>query len=72
MQSFLGSLNYYNRFIEDFAIYVSVLYELRETEFFEINEGGIDGTAITKTIKESRDPATDEGRERYPKESSRS
>ncbi|POM61233.1 reverse transcriptase [Phytophthora palmivora] len=30
MQSFLGSLNYYSRFIEDFAIYASVLYELRE------------------------------------------
>ncbi|POM64369.1 Reverse transcriptase [Phytophthora palmivora] len=29
MQSFLGSLNYYSRFIEDYAIYASVLYELR-------------------------------------------
>ncbi|KAE9023108.1 hypothetical protein PR002_g11785 [Phytophthora rubi] len=28
MQSFLGSLNYYGRFIEDMAIYASVLYEL--------------------------------------------
>ncbi|OWY92660.1 reverse transcriptase, partial [Phytophthora megakarya] len=27
MQSFLGSLNYYSRFIEDYAIYASVLYE---------------------------------------------
>ena len=34
MQSFLGSLNYYSRFIEDFAIYASVLYELREADFF--------------------------------------
>ncbi|OWZ13703.1 reverse transcriptase [Phytophthora megakarya] len=33
MQSFLGSLNYYSRFIEDNAIYVSVLYELREIDF---------------------------------------
>ncbi|OWZ18152.1 reverse transcriptase [Phytophthora megakarya] len=33
MQSFLGSLNYYSRFIEDFAIYASVLYELREIYF---------------------------------------
>uniref|UniRef100_A0AAV1TY43 Reverse transcriptase RNase H-like domain-containing protein n=1 Tax=Peronospora matthiolae TaxID=2874970 RepID=A0AAV1TY43_9STRA len=32
MQSFLRSLNYYRRFIEDFA----VLYELRELDFFEI------------------------------------
>ncbi|GMF14950.1 unnamed protein product [Phytophthora fragariaefolia] len=31
MQSFLGSFNYYSRFIEDFAI----LYELREIDFFE-------------------------------------
>ena len=37
MQSFLGSLNYYSRFIEDFAVYASVLYELREAEFHEIN-----------------------------------
>ncbi|POM76567.1 Reverse transcriptase [Phytophthora palmivora] len=36
MQSFLESLNYYSRFIEDFAIYASVLYELREADFYEI------------------------------------
>ncbi|GMF51291.1 unnamed protein product [Phytophthora fragariaefolia] len=35
MQSFLGSLNYYSRFIDDFAIYASILYELREIDFFE-------------------------------------
>ncbi|GMG17774.1 unnamed protein product [Phytophthora fragariaefolia] len=35
MQSFLGSLNYYSRFIEDFAVYDSILYELREIDFFE-------------------------------------
>ena len=33
MQSFLGSLNYYSRFIEDYAIYASILYELREVDF---------------------------------------
>ncbi|OWZ05746.1 reverse transcriptase [Phytophthora megakarya] len=33
MQSFLRSLNYYSRFIKDYAIYASVLYELRETDF---------------------------------------
>ena len=37
MQSFLGSLNYYSQFIEDFAIYASVLYELREADFHEIS-----------------------------------
>ncbi|POM68881.1 Reverse transcriptase [Phytophthora palmivora] len=33
MQSFLGSLNYYSRFIEDYAIYAAVLYESREIDF---------------------------------------
>ena len=36
MQSFLGSLNYYHGFIEDLAVYVAVLYELRKSDFFEI------------------------------------
>ncbi|GMF25375.1 unnamed protein product [Phytophthora fragariaefolia] len=35
MQSFLGSLNYYSRFIEDFPIYASILYELRGMDYFE-------------------------------------
>ncbi|POM63122.1 reverse transcriptase [Phytophthora palmivora] len=33
MPSFLGSLNYYSRFIEDYAIYAVVLYEVREVDF---------------------------------------
>ena len=33
MQSFLGSLNYYSRYIEDYAVYASILYELREVDF---------------------------------------
>ena len=36
MQSFLSSLNYSSRFIEDFAIDASVLYELREADFHEM------------------------------------
>jgi len=36
MQSLLGSLNYYSRFIEDFTIYAAVLYELRKSDFHEI------------------------------------
>ncbi|POM73861.1 Reverse transcriptase [Phytophthora palmivora] len=36
MQSFLGSLNYYSRFVEDFAVYAAVLYELRESDFHEM------------------------------------
>ncbi|KAE8887672.1 hypothetical protein PF002_g27891 [Phytophthora fragariae] len=35
MQSFLESLNYYSRFIEDFAVYAAILYELRQVDFFE-------------------------------------
>jgi hypothetical protein len=30
VQSFLGSLNYYNKFIEDFSVVASVLYELTD------------------------------------------
>ena len=48
MQSFLGSLNYYSRFIEDFAIYASVLYELREVDFYEINR---DRNPITANLE---------------------
>ncbi|POM78907.1 LOW QUALITY PROTEIN: Reverse transcriptase [Phytophthora palmivora] len=36
MQSFLGSLSYYSRFIEDFAVYATVLYELSESDFHEM------------------------------------
>ncbi|OWZ13092.1 reverse transcriptase [Phytophthora megakarya] len=41
MQSFLGSLNYYSRFIEDFAVYAAILYELRES-----TEEPEEGTAL--------------------------
>jgi len=40
MQSFLGSLNYYGRFIEDMAVYASVLYELHEVGFAAIRDEG--------------------------------
>ena len=33
MQSFLESLNYYSRFLEDYVIYASILYELRELDY---------------------------------------
>ncbi|OWZ12774.1 LOW QUALITY PROTEIN: hypothetical protein PHMEG_00014018 [Phytophthora megakarya] len=33
MQSFLGALNYYSRFIQDFAVYVALLYHLNEEGF---------------------------------------
>ena len=47
MQSFLGSLNYYSRFIEYFAIYASVPYELREADFYEIRRAGDDHLCIS-------------------------
>ncbi|OWY90076.1 hypothetical protein PHMEG_00041962 [Phytophthora megakarya] len=33
MQSFLGALNYYSRFIQDFAVYAATLYQLKEEDF---------------------------------------
>ncbi|KAH7491753.1 Retrovirus-related Pol polyprotein from transposon 17.6 [Phytophthora ramorum] len=33
MQSFLGALNYYSRFIQDFAVYGATLYQLKDTDF---------------------------------------
>ena len=33
VQSFLDSLNYYNRFIEDYAVYACIICELREVDF---------------------------------------
>ncbi|OWZ07053.1 hypothetical protein PHMEG_00020606 [Phytophthora megakarya] len=35
MQQVLGSLNYYSRFIQDFAVYGAALYQLKEDDFFE-------------------------------------
>ena len=60
MHSFLGSLNCYSRFIEDFSILASVLYELRETKFFEISQMDVGDTTSTNPIKEDRDPSMEE------------
>ncbi|OWY95234.1 hypothetical protein PHMEG_00034813, partial [Phytophthora megakarya] len=35
MQQFLGSLNYYSRFIQDFAVYGAALYQLKEDDFLD-------------------------------------
>ncbi|KAE9176580.1 hypothetical protein PF005_g22174 [Phytophthora fragariae] len=32
-QSFLGALNYYSRFIQDFAVYGAALYQLKDADF---------------------------------------
>ncbi|KAE9181584.1 hypothetical protein PF002_g27227 [Phytophthora fragariae] len=54
MQSFLGSLNYYGRFIEDMAIYASVLYELREVDFAAIR-GQAERRRVGPTITSGED-----------------
>ncbi|POM67972.1 LOW QUALITY PROTEIN: Reverse transcriptase, partial [Phytophthora palmivora] len=41
MQPFLGSLNYYSWFIEDYAIYAAVLYELREVDFAAMSKDDV-------------------------------
>ena len=56
MQSFLGSLNYYSRFIEDYAIFASILYDLREVDFH----------AWRRKLEDGDDPATKgEGEEKW-------
>ncbi|OWZ17605.1 LOW QUALITY PROTEIN: hypothetical protein PHMEG_0008442 [Phytophthora megakarya] len=35
MQQFLGSLNYYSRFIQAFAVYGAALYQLKKDDFFD-------------------------------------
>ncbi|OWZ06825.1 LOW QUALITY PROTEIN: hypothetical protein PHMEG_00020870 [Phytophthora megakarya] len=41
MQQFLGALNYYGRFIQDFAVFGAVLYQLKDEDFTE--EGDLSG-----------------------------
>ena len=59
IQSFLGSLDCYSRFIEDFTIYTSVMYELRDAEFFAISQMDAGDTAIRKKVKEDSDSTRD-------------
>ncbi|OWZ17961.1 reverse transcriptase [Phytophthora megakarya] len=57
MQPFLGNLNYYSRFIEDFAVYAAILYELREVDYYQVEvdwrTGGRDNPSgcRTRTLK---------------------
>ncbi|KAE8886979.1 hypothetical protein PF005_g25338 [Phytophthora fragariae] len=61
MQSFLGSLNYYGRFIEDMAIYASVLYELREVDFAAIRDwAGRERAGLTVTSTEGQQDNQDQ------------
>ena len=61
MQSFLGSLNYYSRFIKDFSIHASVLYELRKADFHEISRDKDVQLSISDT-EPDRDPRDGCGR----------
>ncbi|OWY92434.1 reverse transcriptase [Phytophthora megakarya] len=63
MQSFLGSLNYYSRFIEDYAIYASVLYELRETDFAAMTKEATQGQIQQILGAEDADPRSQEDRD---------
>ncbi|OWZ01486.1 reverse transcriptase [Phytophthora megakarya] len=49
LQPFLGSLNYYSRFIEDFAVYTTILYKLRETDFHDIAKMNAEDARETRT-----------------------
>ncbi|POM79163.1 LOW QUALITY PROTEIN: Reverse transcriptase [Phytophthora palmivora] len=41
VQSFLGSLNYYHKFIEDFPVVAAVLYELSDEQRLVPSQGGV-------------------------------
>ncbi|OWY92675.1 reverse transcriptase, partial [Phytophthora megakarya] len=56
MQSFLGSLNYYTRLIEDYALYASVLYELREIDYAAMEKGMNRSRIQLALASESPDP----------------
>ncbi|GMF30415.1 unnamed protein product [Phytophthora fragariaefolia] len=56
MQSFLGSLNYYSRFIEDYAIYAAVLYELRDVDFAAMNKTESQAQIQTRVARSTSDP----------------
>ncbi|OWY97928.1 reverse transcriptase [Phytophthora megakarya] len=63
MKSFLGSLNYYSRFIEDYAIYASVLYELREIDFAAMAKETTQGRIQQMLEAEGVDPRSQEDRD---------
>ncbi|POM58039.1 LOW QUALITY PROTEIN: Reverse transcriptase [Phytophthora palmivora] len=61
---FLGSLNYYSRFIEDFAVYAAILCELREADFHEIRKDKKTGDSDVGT---GGDRAPEDQRDRWAK-----
>ncbi|POM71024.1 Hypothetical protein PHPALM_12464, partial [Phytophthora palmivora] len=47
MQSFLGVLNYYSRFIQDFAVYGAALYQLKDADFAPGGDLTVDKRSFT-------------------------
>ncbi|GMF29429.1 unnamed protein product [Phytophthora fragariaefolia] len=56
MHSFLGSLNYYSRFIEDCAICAAVLYELREVDFAAMSKTENQTQIQARVVRSTPDP----------------
>ncbi|GMG14894.1 unnamed protein product [Phytophthora fragariaefolia] len=56
MQSFIGSLNYYSRFIENYAIYAAVLYELREVDFAAMSKTENQTQIQARVVRSTPDP----------------
>ena len=68
MQSFLGSLNYYILFMEDFAICASALYELREADYYDISRVNGDTKNMSAVgPDEIREGCEENDRDLYPK-----
>ncbi|GMF31662.1 unnamed protein product [Phytophthora fragariaefolia] len=56
MQSFLGSLNYCIRFVEDYTIYAAVLYEHREVGFAAMSKTENQAQIQARMARPSPDP----------------
>ncbi|OWZ10897.1 reverse transcriptase [Phytophthora megakarya] len=63
LRAMQGSLNYYSRFIEDYAIYASVLYELREIDFAAMTKEATQGRIQQVLETEGADPRSQEDRD---------
>ena len=66
MQSFLGILKYYSWFIEDFAIYASVLKELREANFHKIRRSHTTENECSSSYDHVRNTQIDDDRGQRP------
>ncbi|KAG3094773.1 hypothetical protein PC121_g2905 [Phytophthora cactorum] len=51
-QSFLGALNYYGRFIQDFAVYSAALYQLKDGDF---DGGGLSAAKASFTMLQTKE-----------------